>query len=107
MQEQETGTIDISALDLPPQELAAFEAAVAQGELGDLVPPWQPWWMTQDAAELRLNERGQRMVQGASFALSCVILQSGVCHPLTAIPAGYPCAVAAWTRTSSLRIMAS
>ncbi|KAK9808293.1 hypothetical protein WJX73_008777 [Symbiochloris irregularis] len=58
---------DEAALNMRPEDWAAFEAAVAKGTLNNLIAPWQPWWMTQEAADLRLNEQGQRMVQGSSM----------------------------------------
>ena len=64
MQELETGAVDTAALNLDQKEWQAFKEAVAQGDLYGMLKAWQPWWMTQDAAELRLNKHGQRLVQG-------------------------------------------
>ena len=64
--EQETGMLDVSALDMTPQDWVAFQAAVDQGELVHMVAPWQPWWMTQDAHDLQLNHQGQRMITGSA-----------------------------------------
>ena len=73
MQKEQTGTIDVAALDMRPQDWAAFEASVARGELGHLITPWQPWWMTQEAVDLRLSDGGQCMVQGMQCCSSAVL----------------------------------
>ena len=71
-EEEEDGTggaplsladLDISEHDLSPQELRDFQRAVAAGRLSHLVEPWQPWWLTAAAKELRLGATGQPVVQ--------------------------------------------
>ena len=43
--------------------------AVAAGELGEAVQPWQPWWRTEEAAQLELSQGGTSLVaQMASSA---------------------------------------
>jgi hypothetical protein len=49
--------------DLSPEDLVAFERALAAGQLGHLVEVWQPWWLSSEARELSLNSQGQRMVE--------------------------------------------
>lgn len=36
--------------------------AVAAGEMSDVVEPWRPWWLSEEAAELELSQRGTALV---------------------------------------------
>lgn len=56
------GELEVAAEDLTPQELAAFHRALADGELSGAVPPWQPWWLSEDAARLELGAGGTALV---------------------------------------------
>ncbi|BDA48131.1 probable zinc finger HIT domain-containing protein 2 at N-terminal half [Coccomyxa sp. Obi] len=54
--------VEIQESDLSPEDLAAFERAVASGSLARLVVPWQPWWRTQEAAQISLSTAGTRII---------------------------------------------
>lgn len=56
------GRLDIGAEDLTPAELAAFHRALAAGELSSAVQPWQPWWLSEEAAQLELSAAGTSLV---------------------------------------------
>jgi hypothetical protein len=63
MQMQATGgTLDVSADDLTPAELAAFHRALAAGELSGAVQAWEPWWLSEEAARLELSAAGTPLV---------------------------------------------
>ncbi len=47
---------------LTPAELAAFQRALASGQLSHLLTPWQPWWLTPEAREAALSASGQPLV---------------------------------------------
>ncbi|PSC72297.1 zinc finger HIT domain-containing 2 isoform A [Micractinium conductrix] len=59
------GDAEVSAEDLSPAELAAFHRALAAGELSDTLAPWQPWWLTEEAAALELGVGGTPLVVAA------------------------------------------
>ena len=59
------GALDIGAEDLSPAELAAFHRALAAGELSGAVQPWDPWWLSEDAACLELSAAGTSLVAAA------------------------------------------
>lgn len=56
------GELEVAAEDLTPQELAAFHRALAAGELSGAVQPWQPWWLSEEAARLELGAGGTALV---------------------------------------------
>ncbi len=58
--------MEIEESDLSPEDMAAFERAVASGSLAHLVTPWQPWWRTQEAAEISLSTAGTRIIYAQS-----------------------------------------
>ena len=62
--------MQISDQDLSPEELRSFQQGLASGQLGRLLQPWQPWWLSGAAARLRLTPGGTRAVQpiGKPFA---------------------------------------
>ena len=78
VQDQETGTLNVSTLDLNSEEVEAFDAAVTAGKLSSLVTEWQPWGLGQDASELRLDDRGQQRVQGKTrhFEGACEMIMT-------------------------------
>jgi hypothetical protein len=53
----------ISADDLAPAELRAFESALASGEAAAGVEPWHPWWLSEEAAQLELSAGGTALVE--------------------------------------------
>eukprot|EP00798_Chlamydomonas_sp_ICE-L_P024955 gene24955-10613_t len=57
--------LDISELDLTPEEFQAFQRAVASGRLSHLVVPWEPWWQAHAGylKEMKLGSQGQALVQ--------------------------------------------
>ena len=58
----EAGELDITEEDLSPAERAAFHRALAAGSLSRLVPPWEPWWRSAEAARMGLSAAGTRIV---------------------------------------------
>ena len=54
--------ITIGEEDLTPGELLEFRRALAAGQLSGLVEPWQPWWLTDAAAQLQLGPGGTALV---------------------------------------------
>ena len=54
--------ITIGEEDLTPGELQEFRHALAAGQLSGLVDPWQPWWLTDAAAQLQLGPGGTALV---------------------------------------------
>ena len=54
--------ITIGEEDLTPEELQEFRRALAAGQLSGLVEPWQPWWLTDAAAQLQLGPGGTALV---------------------------------------------
>ncbi|KAL4452311.1 hypothetical protein ABPG75_007973 [Micractinium tetrahymenae] len=56
------GELEVAAEDLSPEELAAFHRALAAGELSGAVHPWQPWWLSEEAAQLELGASGTPLV---------------------------------------------
>ncbi|KAK9853612.1 hypothetical protein WJX84_000043 [Apatococcus fuscideae] len=55
--------MQISEEDLSPEELRRFQQGLASGQLGSLLQPWQPWWLSGAASRLRLTPGGTRAVQ--------------------------------------------
>ena len=53
----------ISEEDLSPEDMRAFQQELASGQLGSLLQPWHPWWLSEAAARLSLTARGTRAVQ--------------------------------------------
>ncbi|KAK9806763.1 hypothetical protein WJX72_001783 [[Myrmecia] bisecta] len=60
--EQAGEQAEVNEADLSEADLQAFRRALATGEVSRLVPAWEPWWMSQAAAELRLSSRGMPVV---------------------------------------------
>lgn len=52
----------ITVDDLTPGELAAFQREVAAGGVAAAVDPWDPWWLSEEAAALKLGPSGTRLV---------------------------------------------
>ncbi|CAL8462874.1 g2408 [Coccomyxa elongata] len=74
--------VEIQESDLSPQDLAAFERAVTSGSLARLVTPWQPWWRTQEAAQISLSTAGTRII----YAQSAHEESAGPLNDIGAIP---------------------
>ena len=55
--------MSIDETSLSPEDLRAFQQGLASGELGSLLPPWQPWWLSTAAARLNLTPGGTRAVE--------------------------------------------
>ncbi|GAB4818983.1 hypothetical protein N2152v2_006029 [Parachlorella kessleri] len=53
---------EVTAADLTPEELQAFHREVAAGAVSEVVQPWQPWWLSAEAAELELGDGGSSLV---------------------------------------------
>ena len=58
--------VDVQESDLSPEDMAAFERALASGRLAHLVEPWQPWWRSQEAAQISLSTAGTRVILAES-----------------------------------------
>lgn len=53
----------ISFDDLSADEKKRFQRAVASGELGRLIEPWEPWWLKPSARTISLSQQGSQLVQ--------------------------------------------
>ena len=53
----------ISEEDLSPEDMRAFQQEMASGQLGSLLQPWHPWWLSGAAARISLTAAGTRAVQ--------------------------------------------
>lgn len=49
--------------DLSVEERKHFLRAIASGELGKLIKPWEPWWLKRSANYTRLSQDGTQLVQ--------------------------------------------
>ncbi len=78
------GRLDIGAEDLSPAELAAFHRALAAGELSSAVQPWQPWWLSEEAASLELSAAGTPLVAAVGDAAEQQSDQQGASSGSTA-----------------------
>ena len=63
--------ITIGEEDLTPGEVQEFRRALAAGQLSGLVEPWQPWWLTDAAAQLQLGPGGTALLAETGEALFC------------------------------------
>ena len=56
------GDFDVTDEDLSPEDLEAFHRELAAGKLSRAIERWEPWWLSQEAAELELGPSGTRLV---------------------------------------------
>ncbi|CAA0808952.1 HIT-type Zinc finger family protein [Striga hermonthica] len=49
--------------DLSIEEKKHFQRAIASGELGKLIQPWDPWWLKLSAKHIALSPDGTQLVQ--------------------------------------------
>ncbi|XP_077248514.1 HIT-type Zinc finger family protein isoform X2 [Tasmannia lanceolata] len=52
----------VSLDDLSPEEMKQFQRAVASGELGKMIEPWNPWWLKPSARTISLSHKGTQLV---------------------------------------------
>lgn len=58
-----------------------FRLEASKGGLRDLVSPWEPWWGSTEAQNLRLSANGTRIVESQSADGSDVESISCLPHP--------------------------
>lgn len=49
--------------DLSSAEIVAFKQSLEAAELGSVVQPWRPWWLTGEAAQLELGPAGTGLIR--------------------------------------------
>lgn len=97
----EGDTFDVHPSDLSPDLAAKLQALCMSGRLSHLVPQWQPWWLSEAAANFTLGATGQRVVaelgvpsaaaaegtEAAAAAVAAAVADSGSLGGVAALPA--------------------